>query len=140
MTTRLSRADLAEIATISSEPALSQPTDRTFELPTGLYVATVGAYLAFLAVLAIGFASDDLILPMAVFVFYIVMAFGLPSLWARMQPQTKSRALTWQQFRREGIQTNTGWLPAGSAAIQVLMLPVLILLWGVAAVIVKALV
>ncbi len=141
MTTHQPRTAIAEFALVSSEPQLTnRPTDRTFELPTGLYVATVGAYLAFLAVMALGFSSDGLILPMAVCVFYIVMAFGVPSLWVRMQPWTKSRALTWQQFRRQGIQTGSGWLPAGAAAAQVLVLPLLVLLWGVAAVIVKALV
>lgn len=141
MTTHQPRTAIAEFALVSSEPQLTtRPTDRTFELPTGLYGATVGGYLAFLAVMALGFSSDGLILPMAVCVFYIVMAFGVPSLWVRMQPSTKSRALTWQQFRRQGIQTGSGWLPAGAAAAQVLVLPLLVLLWGVAAVIVKALV
>lgn len=113
-------------------------TDRNFELPTALYVVTVGSYLAFLGVMAIGFQSPGLILPMVIFVVYVVMAFATPALWTRMKPDSASRALTLGQFRARGIDTYTGHNTSGAAAIQMLLLPVLILLWGVATVIIAA--
>jgi hypothetical protein len=66
------------------------------------------------------------------------MAFGVPTIWARMNPATSSQALSWQQFKRRGIQTGSGWLSADAATAQVLTLPILVLLWGVAGVILAA--
>ncbi len=141
MTTHSSRNDLALVASLSATPLLGEAaTDRTFELPVGLYVATVGSYLGFLGLMAAMFVTGELILPMVVFVFYIVMAFGVPMVWARMQPPTRSRALSWQQFKHRGIQTGSGWLSADSATAQVLTLPILVLLWGVAGAIIAAVV
>ena len=114
-------------------------TDRSFELPTGLYVATVGSYLAFLAVMAIGFQSRNMILPMVIFVGYIVMLFGVPTLWVRMKPDNASRAMSMEQFWARGIDTATGHNSARAAAAQVLTLPVLILFFGMAVVTIAAL-
>jgi hypothetical protein len=138
MTVKLSTETIGQIAQIREEPLERQDIDRTFELPTGLYVATVGAYLAFLGVMAAGFQSRDMTLPMAIFVIYIAMAFGVPALWARMRPKTAARALGWDRFMQQGINTWGGWIAAKDAALQVLILPVLILFWGVAVVVIAA--
>ena len=141
MTTHSSRTALAEVASLSASPLLGEATtDRTFELPVGIYIATVGSYLGFLGLTATAFLTGELVLPMVVFVFYIAMAFGVPTIWARMQPPTRSRSLTWGQFKSRGIQTGSGWLSAESATAQVLTLPILVLLWGVAGVTIAALV
>ncbi len=121
-------------------PNIRQDVDRTFELPTGLYVATVGLYFTFLAVMAIGFQTREMILPMAVFVIYIVMAFGVPTLWVRMKPTHDSKAIEWLHFREKGIVTNTGATKAKDATAQVLILPALILFWGVGTAMIAAIV
>ena len=53
MAEKLNLQDAAEKAIVHPEAALHVPTtvDRSFELPTGLYVATVGLFLAYLAVM-----------------------------------------------------------------------------------------
>jgi hypothetical protein len=140
MTVKLSTETIGQIAEIRDEPLVRQDIDRTFELPTGLYGATVGAYLAFLGVMAAGFQSRDMILPMAIFVIYIAMTFGVPALWARMRPDTAARALGWDRFMQQGVDTWAGRIAAKDAALQVLILPVLILFWGVAVVMIAALV
>lgn len=140
MTTRLDRLMLAQADELVAAPA-SAPracTDRGFELPTALYVATIGSYLAFLAIMAIGFQSRDMLLPMVIFVAYLAMLFGVPTLWVRMQPETATAPLTLAAFREHGIQTYTGHNGAGAAAVQVLLLPVMVLLWGVAVVVIAA--
>ena len=108
------------------------PTVRSFDLPTGLFAATVGLYFAFLAVMAAAFADPGLIVPMGIFYIYIIMAFGVPALWVRMKPDHADRPLGWRQFMREGIVTHTGRLAGRDAAVQVLILPTLILGWGIA--------
>jgi hypothetical protein len=112
--------------------AVPTPTLRSFDLPTGLFTATVGLYFAFLAVMAFAFADPGLIVPMGIFYIYIIMAFGVPALWVRMKPDHADRPLSWQRFLRDGVDTHTGRLAGRDAAVQVLILPTLILGWGVA--------
>lgn len=116
------------------------PTLRSFDLPTGLFAATVGLYFAFLAVMAVAFADPRLIVPMGIFYIYIIMAFGVPALWVRMKPDHTDRPLSWSQFMREGIATHTGRMAGKDAAVQVLILPTLIFGWGVAMAVIVALI
>ena len=141
MTTRLDRHDLVRTANLVAAPVADQRracTDRGFELPTALYAATIGSYLAFLAIMAIGFQSREMLLPMVIFTVYIAMLFGVPALWTRMKPETATAPQTLSAFWEHGIQTYTGHNRAGAAAVQVLLLPVMVLLWGVAVVVIAA--
>ena len=138
MTKHYSPRDLMTIGDRMVAPRLQPETDRTFGLPTALYVATIAAYFAFLGVMASGFHSREMILPMAIFVIYIVMAFGVPALWTAMNPPHRSRALSWSEFSLKGIATHTGVIKAKDATLQVLILPVLILLWGFIVVVIAA--
>jgi hypothetical protein len=115
-------------------------TDRTFELPVRLHVITAALYLGFVAVMGLGFANPEMVIPLAIFGLFIAAFFGVPALWARMNPPTASRALRWSEFRRDGIASWTGRLTARDASVQVLILPVLILCWGIACVVIAAVV
>lgn len=135
MTRKLDRTQIADVARIvahetAAPPAVEHPA-RTFEMPPVLYALTAGAYLCFVAVLATAFSTRELILPIAIIAILIVAGFTVPALWARMRSESRGRALTWGQFRNRGIATYTGRMTAGDATIQVLVLPTLILLWGV---------
>ena len=144
MAEKLTREFIARQAIVHDTlpPLAREPhiVDRTFELPRGLYVATVGLFLGFVAVTALGFANPEMILPAAIFAIFIVAGFGVPAIWTRMEPQAPARAMTWQRFRREGISTLTGHNTAAQATVQVLILPALILVWGIATVMIAALV
>lgn len=113
--------------------------DRSFGLPADLFGKTVACYLAFLGVMAAAFGNPGLIIPMAIFAFFIVAGFGVPTIWARLK-QNDSKPLTQGQFEAEGIMTNTGRLAPRDATIQVLILPVLLVLWGLAAATIAAIV
>jgi hypothetical protein len=106
--------------------------ERSFDLPPVLHAATVGLYFAFLGVMAFAFQDRGLIIPMAIFVIYIAMAFGVPAMWVRMKPEHSAKPLGWAHFSRLGIDTFTGNMSAKDATGQVLILPVLVLGWGVA--------
>lgn len=140
MSIHFSSAQFEGVANRLAAPNIRQDIDRTFELPTRLYVATVGLYFAFIAVMAIGFQTREMILPMAIFVIYIVMAFGVPALWARMKPDNDSQALDWVEYQQNGIVTMTGPTRAKDATAQVLILPALILFWGMGTVAIAAIV
>lgn len=114
--------------------------DRTFEMPKALYGVTVGLYFAFLAVMWAGFSSPGLVIPMAIFAIFIIGGFGVPAIWTRLKPDSASRSLTMGLFNQNGIMTNTGRLAPRDAVIQMLILPVLIVLWGLAVVTIAALV
>lgn len=141
MTQFATRQELAKVAAITAAPeqVIRTEIDRSFELPTGLYVATVALYLGFIAVMASAFMNPGLVMPMVIFALFIVAGFGTPMLWVRMRPEQRQRAMTWQHFRNRGVQTATGHLAGGAAAVQVLILPVLILCWGIAVAIIAAL-
>lgn len=137
----VSREQLSRTADIRTEaPSAPTTVDRTFELPKGLYVATVGLYLGFIAMLAVTFAHPELTILAVIFGFSIIVGFGLPLVWTRLAPQTLSKSKTWARFQYEGVMTASGRASARDATVQVLILPVLIFLWGVSVVVIAALV
>ncbi|TWJ09653.1 hypothetical protein [Altererythrobacter ishigakiensis] len=114
--------------------------DRDFGLPKTLYGATIACYLGFVAITALAFANPGLIIPMVIIAGIIVAGFVVPGIWTQLKPETKSsNAVSYDRFNGEGIMTHTGPLKARDAATQVLILPVLVLFWGVAVVTIVAL-
>ncbi|QZH75323.1 MAG: hypothetical protein JY451_01455 [Erythrobacter sp.] len=143
MAEQLTREQIALSADIHVQlPAVTRqaPTDRTFELPTGLFVATAGFYLGFVALMAVTFTHLELAIPLAVIALFIVGFFGLPLVWTRLAPPTTSKASTWDRFRQNGIMTAYGRTTARDATVQVLILPTLIFVWGIVVVVIAALV
>jgi hypothetical protein len=143
MAQKLNRTSIAAQADVHTTMPVAAPAhevDRTFELPPALYAGTVACYLAFLGLTAAAFGNPGLILPMVVFTFFIVAGFGLPTVWATMNPAKAARAKGWARFQRDGITTLTGHNTAGEATVQVLILPALIVVWGLAVVTIAALV
>lgn len=143
MAQKLNREMMAAQADVhAAMPVVVQAheVDRTFELPAALYGATVAGYLAFLGITAAAFGNPGLILPMAIFTFFIIAGFGVPTVWAKMDPAKLAKAKSWARFQRDGINTLTGHNTAGEATVQVLILPALIVVWGLAVVTIAALV
>jgi hypothetical protein len=138
MAEHISQQDLARIATITDAPVRTR-VDRSFGLPTGLYVVTVAAYMGFIGLMAALLMNPGLVIPLAICALLLVAAFGVPTLWTRMNPANESHPLTFDQFRHRGIDTLTGRLTAKEATVQVLILPVLILAWGIACAVIIAL-
>jgi len=140
MTRKLDRNEIAQIARFVEPAAVSSHPARTFELPPRLYALTIGAYVGFVAIMAAGFGTGELWIPLAICLIIIAMGFGTPALWTSLKPENAEAALRWSEFRRRGIVTATGLTSATDATVQVMILPALILLWGVAVVIITALV
>ena len=129
----------ARIVEAPAGAAEAPEVDRSFGLPTGLYAATVGCYLAFLAITAVAFMNPVLAIPMALFVLFIFAGFGVPAIFARLKGND-SKPMTMGQFEQKGIMTNTGLLKPRDATIQVLILPVLIVAWGLTIAVIAAIV
>lgn len=113
--------------------------DRNFGLPTALYGATIACYLGFLVIVGSAFANPVLAIPMAVIVLLLVAFFGVPAAWTRLRGNA-SQPATLGEFETRGIMTNTGRLSAGEASAQVLILPVLLVVWGLAVAVIAAIV
>ena len=114
--------------------------NHTFELPGGVYLASLACFLTFLATMVVGFGNPELGILMAIFGVFFAGFYGIPALFVKESPAGTNKALTWGQFKSRGIMTLTGRLPAGEALAQVLVLPVLIVAWGIACVVIAALV
>lgn len=111
---------------------------RAFDLHPALFAMTVAAYLGYLAIMALAFMDAELILPMVIFVLFVCAGFGTPALWARVAPPPAGNAPSWSRFMRDGFVCMTGHVSARGAMCQVLIMPVLVLLWGVAIAIIAA--
>lgn len=131
----------ARIVSAPAQEAARACTDRSFELPPALHIATAALFLGFVGVLCLAFSTPGLAVPFGVFVAFIVAFFTVPALWARMAPDdSRTPALSWDAFLARGIDTATGRTPAGEAATLVLVLPVLIFCWAIAIAIIAAVV
>ena len=144
MSKRIVTEELVQKARIVAAPIAAEhkPTivDRSFEMPSALYMASAGLFLAFLGIMFAGFSTPRLIIPMVIFTLFIVGFYGLPAVWTSMKPDNPQSPMTMGKFARDGIMTNTGRLNAREATIQMLILPVLIVIWGLAVVTIAALV
>ena len=128
-----SRTELADAGLIVQAPAVRRNlAERSFGLHPALFAATIGAYVAFLAIMATVFVSPELVIPFAICFVYVGMAFGTPAMWAKISPRSEGRYQTWAEFRDEGLEIATGKISSGGAIAQVLVLPVLIVGWAVA--------
>lgn len=113
--------------------------DRNFGLPTALYAGTIACYLGFLVIVGSAFANPVLAIPLAIIVLLVVAAFGVPAIWTRLK-DNPSQPQTLGEFETRGIMTNTGRLSARDATTQVLVLPVLLVVWGIAIAVIAAIV
>ncbi|MBV1918900.1 MAG: hypothetical protein KUG65_12690 [Sphingomonadaceae bacterium] len=137
MAERISKDELSRIATVTSAPARTK-VDRNFGLPTGIYAATVGLYMGFIALMTVLFLNPGLVVPLVIIGGFVLLVFGLAGIWAGMNPENETSPLSWGQFSTRGIQTLSGHLTSGEAMAQVLILPVLIVVWGIAIAVIVA--
>lgn len=142
MTERIARQLVANKAIVHEAAVLRLPTtvDRSFELPTRMYVAMAALFFAAVGVMAFGFRDQMIIVPTGVIAIFIAMFFAVPAQWVRMKPENLKTATSWARFRRDGIMTPHGRSTAGAATVQVLILPALILVWGITVVAIAAVV
>ncbi|WP_379921966.1 hypothetical protein [Erythrobacter sp. R86502] len=137
---RIASGDARIVAQPAAPLARNQvESDRNFGLPTALYAATVGCYLGFLVIAWTAFANPVLAIPMIIFAGFIIAGFGVPAIWTRLAGNTSAPA-TMGEFARRGIMTATGRLAARDATVQMLILPVLLVVWGAAVAVIAAVV
>ena len=106
--------------------------DQSFELPAGLYIAMATMFAGFVAVLSFAFNSGHMAVAYGVIFAFIAAYFTIPALFPRMAPASAAKGLRFFEFGHRGIATATGRASALEATILVLLLPFLILCFGIA--------
>jgi hypothetical protein len=125
---------------IVAAPAQRACDDQSFELPGGLYVAMATMFAGFIAVLALSFRSGHMAVAYGVIFAFLGAYFAIPAIFPQMKSEGRTRALSWAMFRYKGIQTATGRASASEATVLVLLLPFLVLCFGIAIATIAALV
>jgi len=124
---------LAAREEIVAPPAARACNDHSFELPSGLYVATAMLLFGFVSVLSLSFMGPTMVIPYAICIAFIAAFFAVPAIFVRTgSAEAQTKPLSWSEYRRKGIATATGHTPAGEATTLVLLLPFLIMCWAVA--------
>lgn len=108
-----------------------------FDLHPALHVAVFGGFAVYLAIMWAAFADPGLAIPFVIFGFFLAAFFVVPAQWARMAPDAGPRA-SWADFRREGLDTGSGHLTANAALAQVIIMPAMLILWGLAIAVIRA--
>lgn len=139
MSVRIDPKQLAA-AEIVQGPAPRACTERDFNLPAALHGGFFGLFIAYLGVMWVGFGNPGLTISMAICLLFTAAFYVVPMLWATMGGPNETRAMSLDRLLGEGVDTVTGRIGGGAAVAQVMVLPVLILLWGVAVVTIAALV
>lgn len=140
MTTKLSKIELIARDELVAPPQARACTDRDFNLPVSLHAGFIGLFVAYLGVMWLGFSSPGLAIPMAICVIFTVAFYVVPMKWATMGPANPGRAMSFKRLMDRGVDTINGRCSGGGAVAQVLVLPALVFLWGLAVVTIAALV
>lgn len=127
-------------AEIVAAPTQRACEDRTFGIPSVLYLLTALMFLGFITVLSTAF-SGGMLVPYAVFAVFLAAFFVVPTLWVRMRrDENRSSALRWNELMENGIPTATGQTSGLEATVLVLLLPFLTLCWAIAIAVIAVLV
>ena len=139
MTRRITESQLLAQADLVPAPEQRACTDHSFEMPGGIYVAMAVLLFGFLGVMTIGFGNPGLAVPMGINIAFLAAFFAVPTIFVRSTGDG-ARSLRWADFMEKGLRIESGHASGGEAVILTLLLPAFILLWGVAIVIIAALV
>ena len=141
MSARHKPAVLLKRDEIVAPPVARACEDHTFEFPTAIYGAMAVLLFGFMAVMAAGFAHPELVVPMGINFFFLAAFFGVPVLFVTGSPdKIGPRSMRWSDLMHYGVETTTGHTSGREAVVLILILPFLILCWGIAVVTIAALV
>jgi len=133
MTSRQNPEVLIARDEIVAAPVARACEDQSFELPGGLYAAMVILFAGFIAVLGLGFSGGHMAVAYGVIFAFLAAFFAIPAMFQQKQ------GLSWSMFRYKGVETPSGRTSAAEATVLVLLLPFVVLCFGIAVVTIAAL-
>ena len=134
------------VALLQRDEIVAPPTaraceDHSFEFPSAIYGAMTAMFFGFMVVMAVGFAAPEIIVPMGINFAFLTAFFAVPAIFVIASPNDMGpRSLRWTDFVRSGVETATGHTSGREALVLTLLLPFLILCWGIAVVTIAALI
>jgi len=138
MTRYVARTELHTAAEIVAPPALPNRVERSFDLHPALHVGVFGGFAIYLGMMWAAFGEHALLIPFAIFFVFLAAFFVVPAMWAKVEARTGPFA-SWADFQREGFTCETGHLTARETIAQVLIMPAMLLFWGVSIALIRAL-
>lgn len=138
MVGRQTREALLAQGEIVAAPTERSCKDQTFELPNGIYAAMALMFAGFIAVLALAFQGGHMAVGYGVIFAFLAAYFAVPAIFPGIAGSDRRKARSWFDFADRGIMTATGHSTAGEATVLVLLLPFLILCFGIAVAIIAA--
>ncbi|MGJ3649988.1 hypothetical protein ACLB0R_16150 [Sphingomonas sp. GlSt437] len=128
-----------------ASPAIAEPsqalsngrTPHVFDLPPILHIGMFAGFFVFLGIMWSAFADPELAIPFAIFAILLGAALVVPGLWAHVAPASGT-AQTWGDFQRDGIVCATGHVAATAAIAQVMIMPAMLIIWGLAVALIHA--
>jgi hypothetical protein len=133
MSRRQTRDQLLVGDEIVAAPSQRACEDQTFELPSAIYIAMLTMFVGFIAVLSLEFRGGHMAVVYGVIFVFIAAFFAVPALFpGQTSGENRTKALSLFDFGHRGIATATGRASAREAATLVLLLPFLILCFGIA--------
>lgn len=140
MSRRQTREQLLVRNEIVAPPSKRACEDQNFGLPTAIYIAMAAMFAGFVAVLSLAFRGGHMAVVYGVIFAFIAAFFAVPALFPGMAPKDgRTGALSLFDFGHRGIMTATGRASAREATVLVLLLPCLILCFGISVAVIASL-
>lgn len=130
-------SDTAPVRIVSAPSAPLGRTGRTFDLHPRLYAAMFGGMFAYLGIMWAAFGEKPLAISFVVFAVTFAATLVVPGLWARVDKREGPQQ-GWADFLRDGFECMTGHLSARETIAQVLIMPAMLLLWGLSVAVIRA--
>ena len=108
-----------------------------FDLPPVLHAAVFGGFGVYLAIMWLAFSDRELIIPFAIFFVFLAGFYIVPALWAKVADDGRPKP-DWLDFSLLGIDCETGHVSAPSAMVQILIMPAMLIVWGLIIAIIQA--
>src|SRR5689334_18160851 len=133
MSGRQTREQLLVRDEIVAAPLKRACDDQSFEIPNAIYIAMATMFAGFIAVLSLAFRGGHMAVVYGVIFAFIGAFFAVPALFpGQALEESRTGALSLFDFGHRGIATATGRASGREATILVLLLPFLILCFGIA--------
>ena len=133
MTAPVNHVDFAAADRAPAVPAMAYAkpnrAEPVFGLHPALHVAMFAGFFAYLGLMWAAFADAELALPFVIFALFLGASFAVPALWARVAPNDGPKA-RFRDFLAERVDTGSWPLTGKAAAVQVMIMPAMLVGWG----------
>ena len=129
MAVRQERFQEAVAVAAPAAPLRRNRGEHVFDLHPALHIGVFAGFFVYLGIMWAAFGEKGLAIPFVIFDVFLAAAFVVPAWWARIAPG-EGRKPGWSDFIAEGLPSGSGPVTAGGAIVQVMIMPAMLVLWG----------